>query len=81
MRSLRGIEAEYYLLFIATFGEFCHAVQYPQGVPSDEIKTIKQKLFSQIYGLVKISFFFDDLKSFRRRILKSVNYAIFKCNR
>jgi hypothetical protein len=50
--------------------DFCHAVQYPQGVPSGEIKTKKQQLFSQIYGLVKISFFFDDLKSIRRRNIK-----------
>jgi hypothetical protein len=38
---LHGNEAEYYLLFIATFGGFCHAVQYLQGVPSGEIKTKK----------------------------------------
>jgi hypothetical protein len=54
MRSLHGIEAEYDLLFIVTFGGFCHAVQHLQGVPSGEIKTLKQQLFSQIYGLVKI---------------------------
>jgi len=70
MRSLHGIEAEYYLLFIATFGGFCHAVQYLQGVPSGEIKTLKQQLFSQIYGLVKLSFFYDNLKSIRRRNIK-----------